>query len=76
LFARLLAASNPDRDLDEWQVGSVHWTRERHLHWAARYSFQIELNSLRHLGRRHWTLIVAHEIWWSSDRRKAIRNGR
>ena len=73
LFARLAAASNPDRDCDEWQVAGVAWRRQRHVHWAP-LSFQIETHTLSHAARPRWTLTFVHETWWSEDRGKAIRN--
>ena len=76
LFARLAAASNADRDCDDWQVGDVHWRRARHVHWGADASFQMELYTLACTRRPAWTLLLGHEMWWAGDRSKTIRNGR
>ncbi|MGH6870556.1 MAG: hypothetical protein ACREHE_03530 [Rhizomicrobium sp.] len=73
LFARLIAASNPDRYRDTWQIDGVAWSRQRHIHWAA-LSHQIETHRLVRTARPHWTLIFVHETWWGEDRAKAIRN--
>jgi hypothetical protein len=73
LFARLITASNPDRECDEWQVEGVRWRRQRHIRWAA-LSFQIETHELQRPAKPAWRLIFVHETWWGADRRKAIRN--
>jgi len=73
LFTRLVAASNPDRDRDEWSHDGVHWRRSRHVHWAP-LSFQIETYRLTHTARPRWSLIFVHETWWGENRGKAIRN--
>jgi hypothetical protein len=73
LFSRLVAATNTDRDRDEWQVNGVHWRRQRHSLWAPT-SFQIELHELRHTARPAWTLIFVRETWWVTDRTRAIRD--
>lgn len=76
LLVRLSAASNPDRDRDEWSIGQVRWMRRRHMHWSADHSFQIEVDTLTDPGRTGWTLVVVHEIWWPPNRAKAMRNAR
>ena len=60
LFARLAAATNPDRDCDEWQTDGVRWLRRRNVLWAS-LSFQIETHELRHTARPRWTLLFVHE---------------
>ena len=74
LFARLAAATNKNRDCDEWDVAGVHWIRQRHINWNATASFQIETHVLRQAGRKGWTLLYAHETWWTEDRKRAFRN--
>jgi hypothetical protein len=76
LFARIAAATNKNRDCDAWRVAGVDWTRQRHIHWGPRYSFQIEVHELVSPGRIGWQLLVAHEMWWPRDRVKTFRNGR
>jgi len=76
LFALLAASTNPDRTTDQWQVGQVAWTRERTSTKGPLYSFQIELHTLRHAGRRGWVLLAAHETWWDCAHKDAFRNGR
>lgn len=73
LFSRLVTASNPDRDCDEWNVEGVVWRRSRHIHWAP-LSFQIETHRLAHAARPRWSLVFVHETWWGENRGKAIRN--
>ncbi|HTQ14679.1 MAG TPA: hypothetical protein VMH86_12470 [Rhizomicrobium sp.] len=73
LFSRLVTATNPDRDRDEWQAGAVRWRRRRHVEWST-LSFQIETHELEHAVRPRWRLVFVHEIWWGIDRGKAIRN--
>lgn len=75
LLERIAAATNSDRNCDEWSVDGVRWRRQRHVHWA-QTSFQIELYELHHSARPRWTLLYVHEIWWGEDRAKAIRNAR
>jgi hypothetical protein len=72
-FAQLIAATNPDRDCEEWDVAGVHWRRERHIQWATK-SYQLEIHRLCRKTRPSWTLLFVREIWWSADRRKAIRD--
>lgn len=76
LFGRLTAASNKDRDCDEWRVAGVHWIRQRHSSWCANTSWQIEVHTLRQGGRKAWTLLFVHEMWWPPNREKTIRNAR
>ncbi len=76
LFALVAAHTNPDRSGDQWQAGSVAWTRERASYKGPAYSFQIEVHTLRRTGRRGWTLLAGHETWWDGARRDALRNGR
>lgn len=73
LFARVAAATNPDRDRDEWETSGVRWRRERNLRWATT-SFQIETHELHHAAKPKWTLLFVHETWWGPVRQKAIRN--
>lgn len=73
LFAQLVAATNPNRDCEEWQVNSVRWRRQRHSLWAT-VSFQLEIHELRHTTRPNWTFLFVRETWWSADRRRAIRD--
>ena len=75
LFQRLAAASNRDRDCDQWNVEGVRWHRQRHIVWSS-VSHQLETHELIHAVRPKWMLVLVHEIWWGSDRRKAIRNAR
>jgi len=76
LFALIASTSNADRDRHEWQVGEVAWTRERTSFTGPRYALQVDVHILHRPGRRGWTLIVARETWWASDRRKPFRDGR
>ena len=76
LFALLAASTNPDRTRDQWQIGQVAWTRERTAHNGPDYSFQIEVHTLRHAGRRGWMLLAGHETWWDREHKDAFRNGR
>lgn len=73
LFVRLVQASNPDRDCDEWQLAGVRWRRARHVHWAST-SFQLEVHRLTHAARPSWSLLFVRETWWASNRRRAIRD--
>lgn len=73
LFARLVAATNSDRDCDEWLVAGVQWRRQRPSIWAST-SFQIELHELRHAARPVWTLLFVRETWWGADRSRVIRD--
>jgi len=73
LFSRLAAASNRDRDRDQWEVEGVQWRRQRHVHWSA-LSFQIVTHELERKSRRPWKLLLVHETWWGRDRSKTIRN--
>jgi hypothetical protein len=73
LFARLIAATNPDRDCEEWEVEGVHWRRERHIHWAVT-SYQMEVHRLFRKTGPAWTLLFVHETWWSANRKKSIRD--
>lgn len=73
LFVRLVAATNSNRDCEEWQVSGVRWRRQRHSLWASA-SFQIEMHELRHTARPTWTFLFVRETWWSADRRRAIRD--
>ena len=75
LFSLIASTSNPDRDRDEWQAGEVAWKRERTSFKGPQYSLQMEVHTLNRAGKRGWTLIVARETWWASDRRKAFRDG-
>jgi len=75
LFALLAASTNPDRNCDSWQVGSVCWTRERTTHRAPHYSFQIEIHTLVRDGRAGWILLMARETWWEGGKVDAFRNG-
>ena len=72
LFARIAAHANPGRD--EWRIEGVHWTRRRLVNWDASLSFQIEIHRLHYSARGPWTLLYVHEMWWSEDREKTIRN--
>jgi len=74
LFARIVAASNPDRDIDAWRVADVDWRRHRIVNWSAEISFQIETHCLSRRGREPWRLVFVHETWWEETRRKAVRN--
>ncbi len=74
LFARIAAHANPDRDREEWRIAGVHWQRRRLVNWDASLSFQIETHTLQHAARTPWTLLYVHEMWWSEDRGKTIRN--
>ncbi len=77
LFSRIVHATNPSRDRDQWEVAGVRWVRERNVHRGANFSFQIEVHTLHHPARRGgWTLLVATEMWWPPDRRKTFRHGR
>jgi hypothetical protein len=76
LFAMVASATNPDRTCDAWDVDHVHWTRERTSHRGPSYHFQIELHTLRHEGKRGWTLLMGHETWWAAGKTDAFRNGR
>lgn len=76
LFQRVAAASNKNRDCDEWKFAGVHWSRQRHSNWSAGMSWQVEVQTLRHTGRKPWTLLFVHEMWWPPGRKKAIRNAR
>jgi hypothetical protein len=75
LFALLASTSNPDRTKDAWQVDQVRWVRERSSFKGPLYSFQVEIHTLCHAGRRGWMLLVAHETWWSPERKDPFRNG-
>jgi len=76
LFALIAASTNADRTRDVWQVGPVAWTRQRTTHNGPDYSFQVEVHTLRHAGRRGWTLLAGHESWWDRAGKDAFRNGR
>lgn len=76
LFSLAAAAANSDRTRDAWEVDHVRWTRERANHKGPSYSFQIELHTLVHDGRRGWMLLVGHETWWAAGKPDAFRNGR
>jgi hypothetical protein len=75
LLERLAAATNSNRDCDEWQAAGIRWRRQRHIHWS-QTSFQIEVHELCHAARPRWELLFVHEIWWALDRRTAMRNSR
>jgi hypothetical protein len=75
LLERLAAATNSDRDCDEWQVAGVRWRRQRDIHWS-QTSYQMEMHELYHGAQPRWELLFVHEIWWGPDRRTAIRNAR
>lgn len=75
LLALIAASSNPGR-ADHWQSDQVNWTRERLSHKGPRFECQIELLTLRHAGRRGWTLLAGHETWWDGKKRDPFRNGR
>ena len=75
LLERVAAATNSDRDCDEWQVAGVQRRRQRNIRWS-QTSFQIEVHELCQTARHPWTLLFVHEIWWGADRRTAIRNAR
>jgi len=72
LFLRLVTVANGNRDCDEWLFEGVRWRRNRHIHWGTT-SFQLEVHRLSH-ETAGWTLLFGREIWWSADRRKAIRD--
>lgn len=72
LFARVVTATNRNRDCDEWQIDGVHWQRERFAQWAAT-SFQVEVHRLAHT-RPAWTLLFVRETWWAANRSRAIRD--
>jgi hypothetical protein len=76
LFALLAVSTNVDRSSDQWQVGQVAWTRERSSYKGPLYSYQIEVHTLRHAGRRGWTLLTGHENWWDREHKDAFKNGR
>jgi len=74
LFLGLASRTNPKRDCDEWEVAGVGWRRQRHVLWGS-VSYQLEIYELERKGRGAWKLLFVREMWWSSDRREAIRDG-
>ena len=72
---RVYAATNPGLTRDSWEVDGVAWRRQRHSHWSAEYSFQLEVHILDRQGgpRSGWTLLVIVEHWWGPDRDQASR---
>lgn len=75
LFARVVAATNANRDCDEWQVDGVVWKRERYACWAPT-SHQIEVHRLIHKAKPSWMFLFIRETWWAANRKKAIRDMR
>lgn len=76
LVSLLAAETNPGRGIDAWEVDHVRWTRERMNRKGPIYSYQIELHTLVHDGKRGWTLLMGHETWWAAGKADAFRNGR
>ena len=73
LFQRLVAASNPNHDCDQWEIKDTSWRRHRHLHWAA-LSFQLVAYEIEHGGHAGWRLLFVRETWWPTNRQRAIRD--
>ncbi|HXS07814.1 MAG TPA: hypothetical protein VN723_13575 [Rhizomicrobium sp.] len=75
LLALVASSTNPSR-AESWQSDGVAWTRERTNHRGPLYSYQLELHTLQHKGRRPWTLLTVHETWWDQKSGDAFRDGR
>lgn len=77
LFAQLVPATTRNRGVNDWTIDGVYWTRTRHNYGGSGISFQIDVHRLRREGVQNgWELFVIHEIWWTGERSRALRNWR
>ena len=74
LFDLLLSLTNPGLKRSHWTHDGVDFERERHSVMGPKHGLAIEIFTLRHAGRRGWSLMVTKEYWWAGEESKALKN--
>lgn len=74
LFDLLLSLTNPGLKRSHWTHDGVDFERERHSVMGPKHGLAIEIFTLRHPGRRGWSLMVTKEYWWAGEESKALKN--
>ncbi len=73
-FARVSMATCPGAQTNNWQVEGTSWLRDRHSYCGKTYSFQCDVYTVAHAGRRPWGLLQVSETWWDEAGKNVVRN--
>jgi len=73
-FTRVSMATCPAPQINSWEVAGTTWRRDRHSYYGQTYSFQCDVYTVTHAGRKSWSLLQVVETWWDEARTTVVRN--